>query len=178
MKTLVLCAIAFIGSLTQLVSQTKTGFPVGEKFLKGYVRGLSGQILSYWSFHPFAKQSLLSRATTGEMGIEWETEPIPSEPTRGEVHFLWIGAFSTGTSTADHAFDFFVNGRKRLTFNTFMGGHYDDWSISGSDGLTLSYKHVWKDHVNDAHGYFCLSVPVAKFPPGRPLTLKVAGTGT
>ncbi len=173
MKSTTFWLIAIALSFSSLAAQT--GFPAGTKFLKGYTETVSGEILSYWSFHPLAKQSLLSRATTGQMAVEWKTEPVPREWTSDTLEFLWIGAFSTGTSKADHDFDFFVNGTRRLTFRTFMGGRYNDWSVSGSGGIELSYKHVWQDHVGDAHGYFCLSVPRGAYPEGKPLTLKVVG---
>lgn len=145
------------------------------KFLKGVVQSVSGEVLSYWNFHPFAKQSLLTRCTTGEMAISWKTEPLPPFGTADTLSFLWIGAFATGTSTADHEFDFFVNGEPSLTFRTFKGGKYDDWSVPGQKGVRLSYKHVWTDHVNDAHGYFFLRVPATSFAAGQPLTLSVVG---
>ena len=175
MRTLLISVLTLLPLLNLRAVQASPGFPVGEKFLKGYAKEISGQVLSYWSFHPLAKQALLSRATTGEMAIEWETEALPAANANDRAHFLWIGAFATGTSTDDHEFELFVNGTRTLTFRTLKGGHYDDWTVAGREGAALSYKHVWKDHVNDAHGYFCLTVPPSKFPSGRPLRLKVIG---
>jgi alpha-mannosidase len=148
-----------------------------DHFLQGYVEAVSGEVLSYWNFHPFAKQSLLTRCTTGEMAIIWQTQLLPSASTIDTLSFLWIGAFSTGTSSADHDFDLSVNGEKILTFRTFGGGIYDDWLVSGARGVSLGYRHVWTDHVGDAHGYFVLRVPAPLYPAGDPLTLKVVGRG-
>jgi len=146
-----------------------------EHYLQGYSENVNGEELSYWNFHPLAKKSLLTRCTTGEMAISWKTEPMPLESDRDTVSFLWIGAFSTGTSTADHEFSLSVNGVPALTFHTYKGGKYDNWTVEGLKGVSLSYKHVWTDHVNDAHGYFCLRVPKGSYPVGQPLKLQVLG---
>ncbi len=144
-------------------------------FVGGYQRDVVGEVLSYWSFHPFAKTSLLTRTTTGTMTISWETQAVPPAIDRAPVRFLWIGAYSTGTSSSDHTFDLVISGRDTISFKTRKGGVREDWTASSTRGATLAFKHVWSDHVNDAHGYFTLTVPPAFVVPGQPLQLAVTG---
>ena len=123
-----------------------------EKVLSGYEKDVTGEVISYHSFHPFASSALLTRCNTGKMVITWETETIPANWKAKEVSFRWIGGFSTGTSDADRYFDFTINGRRVLTFVTHPGCDTSAWTIKGEGGITLSYKHVWIDHVSDAFG--------------------------
>ena len=145
------------------------------KVLSGYEKDVSGDVLSYHSFHPFASSALLTRCNTGQMSIAWETEAIPVNWKSQEVSFRWIGGFSTGTSDADRYFDFFVNGKKVLTFVTHPGCDTSAWTVKGEGGITLSYKHVWIDHVSDAFGYFLLTIPFRPELAGKPLMLGVTG---
>lgn len=145
------------------------------KVLSGYEKDVSGDVLSYHSFHPFAGSALLTRCNTGHMSIAWETESIPVNWKTHEVFFRWIGGFSTGTSDADRFFDFSVNGKKVLTFVTHPGCDTSSWTVRGENGITLSYKHVWIDHVSDAFGYFLLTVPFRPEMAGKPLILGVTG---
>ena len=59
-----------------------------EQYLQGYAEYVSGEILAYWNFHPFAKRSLLTRCTTGEMEIVWKTQPLPPAGTSDTLAFL------------------------------------------------------------------------------------------
>jgi hypothetical protein len=143
--------------------------------LSGYARDIQGEVLSYWSFHPFARQSLLTRTTTGTMTIAWETQPVPASPFAASVSFMWIGAYSTGTSRSDHTFDLVIDGRDTVSFVTQKGGVKQNWTVTSRRGASLSFKHVWTDHVLDAHGYCTLTVPAALVRAGRPLHLSVTG---
>src|SRR3990172_635007 len=167
--------LPFLFFLSLGFGQESRPFPSPDRFLEGYSEEVSGATLSYWNFHTFAKKSLLTRCTTGDMAIAWKTQQLPSAGSQETHSILWIGAFSTGTSIADHDFDFYINDEKSLTFRTFKGGKYGNWSAEGTRGVILHYKHVWTDHVNDAHGYFCLQVPASSYPAGQSLTLKVVG---
>lgn len=146
-----------------------------EKVLSGYEKDVTGEVISYHSFHPFASSALLTRCNTGKMVITWETETIPANWKAKEVSFRWIGGFSTGTSDADRYFDFTINGRRVLTFVTHPGCDTSAWTIKGEGGITLSYKHVWIDHVSDAFGYFTLTIPFHSELAGNPLVLGVTG---
>ncbi len=167
--------LLFVLLFSRAHGQDDRPFPSPARFLEGFSEEVSGATLSYWNFHTLARKSLLTRCTTGEMGIAWKTQSVPPSGKQDTLAFLWIGAFSTGISTADHDFDFYINDEKSLTFRTFKGGEYRNWRVVGKKGVVLHYKHVWIDHVNDAHGYFCLQVPASSYPEGQPLTLKVIG---
>ncbi|MGB9747788.1 MAG: glycoside hydrolase family 38 C-terminal domain-containing protein [Bacteroidales bacterium] len=146
-----------------------------QNILSGYEKDISGEVLSYHSFHPYATSALLTRCNTGKMTIAWETERIPDNWKSKEVLFRWIGGFSMGTSDANRYFDLMVNGNKVLTFTTHPGSDTSNWTITGTSGVRLSYTHVWVDHVYDAFGYFILTVPFRADMAGKPVRLEVTG---
>jgi hypothetical protein len=71
--------------------------------LKGYVKAIGGERLDYNCFNPLATTALLTRCTSGDMDIEWETDPIPADAKGKYVIYKWIVSYSTVTS-ADISF--------------------------------------------------------------------------
>jgi alpha-mannosidase len=145
------------------------------KLLKGYVRRVAGEQIDYNCFNPLAKSAILTRCTTGEMAVEWETEPIPEAASDEFAYFVWVASYSTTTSTADHHFDVFLNGIKSFTFATREKHTDTAWTVAGEGGALLGFQLVKEDAAKDANGYMYLKVPVARFGKGKPLTIKVVG---
>ncbi len=142
------------------------------KLLKGYSKRIAGDTLGYYSFNPLARSSMLTRCTGGDMAIAWETEAIPAD-ARGEwAYFIWIGSYSTYTSTGVRHFDFSLNGNKLFTFTNDKG---PGWKKTAPDGTELTFQFVHEDMARDANGYFYLRVPLVKCKKGEPLRLGVVG---
>jgi hypothetical protein len=165
--------LAIFASLAAAAAPTV--LPPGHGYLAGYHAAVAGERLRYHSFHPYARESLLTRVTDGRMAIEWTTAPAPDPLPAAPCTFVWIGAHSTGTSGGDRAFDLALDGRPALRFVTRAGGEAGNWTVRGADGVALAFRHVWTDHVGDAFGYVLLEVPAALLKPGRPVTVRVTG---
>jgi alpha-mannosidase len=145
------------------------------KALKGYVKAIAGEQLAYNCFNPIAGTALLTRCTTGEMAIEWETEPVPADAKGDAIFFKWIVSYSTMTSGGDRHFDFFINGQKTFVIATQRGVSPQGWTLKASDGSELTFQLVKEDAARDANGYMLLKVPAARFKKGDPLRLRVVG---
>jgi alpha-mannosidase len=145
------------------------------KVLKGYANALAGEQLAYNCFNPIASTALLTRCTTGEMAIEWETEPVPANAQGDELRFQWIVSFSTATSGGDRKFDFFINGQKTFVIATERGPAPREWTLKAEDGSKLAFQLVKEDGARDANGYMFLTVPAGKYKTGEPLRLRVVG---
>ena len=145
------------------------------KPLKGYARSIAGEKLDYNCFNPLATSALLTRCTSGNMSIEWETGPIPADAKDEYVYFKWIASYSTMTSAGDRSFDFFINNRKTFVIRTRSRVNEKRWSLSADDGSALTFQFVKEDAAKDANGYMYLKIPVARFKKGDPLRLKVVG---
>ncbi len=176
MRGVIFCLMTYIITTGQVLSdQDSVLIPAGVKILKGYAKEISGESIDYHSFHPFAKQALLSRTTDGTMSIEWETEPIPEGYDGEFAYFVWIAGHSSGTSGGDRSFDLFLNGERWFTIRTSHAHPQKFWRLPGPDNSTLTFQHKWSDQIDDMYGYICLKVPVSRVGKGTPLRLKVVG---
>ncbi len=124
----------------------------GNEFLKGYVKDISGETISYHSFHPYATDALLTRVTDGKKSIEWQTEAIPLNYKSNEVYFAWIAGYSSGTSGADRHFELYINNEKVLTFTTIAKNILESWSVKGLHDVELFFQQKSVDNVNDVYG--------------------------
>ena len=145
------------------------------EYLKGYLEEISGETIGYHSHHPYAAMALLTRATDGAMAIEWATEPIPADYTGEYVEFYWLGAFSSGTSSANTRFDVRINGDLWFTFTTKVNEPVRSWTVSGRDGAELRFEGLWEDQVADHFGAMVMKVPARDFARGKPLRVNIVG---
>ncbi len=167
-----LAAIIATAAVPSAVARTSSR---GSAPLKGYVRSIRGEQLEYNCFNPLATTALLTRCTTGEMAIEWETERIPSDAAGETVSFVWVVSYSTTTSSGDRNFDFSINGKKAFTIHTIKGQNPKEWRLKSADGSELSFTFVAEDLARDANGYMTLTVPLGLYKRGEPLRLRVVG---
>ncbi|MEO9144330.1 MAG: glycoside hydrolase family 38 C-terminal domain-containing protein [Ginsengibacter sp.] len=145
------------------------------ELLKGYVKDISGETISYHSFHPYATEALLTRVTDGNKSIEWETEPIPENYKNNNAYFSWIAGYSSGTSSADRHFELYINNEKVLAFTTIAKEVVKSWSVKGLNGVELFFQQKSADNVKDIYGNMYLKIPVSFYKRGKPLLLKVTG---
>src|SRR5512138_832287 len=86
--------------------------------VNGFENKISGEEISYFSpLHQFAKVALLTRAN-GEMPVRWESPVYNGR--REFVCYEFLLGHSSGTSTADRHFDFWLNDRPILSFTAPM----------------------------------------------------------
>jgi alpha-mannosidase len=147
----------------------------GSAPLKGYVRTIAGDRLDYMCFNPLASTALLTRCTTGDMNIEWETEAVPTNAAGQYVEFTWIVSYSTVTSAANRTFAFFINDAKTFDIKSQKGVNPKHWTETAADGSELSFQLVKPDAAGDANGYMTLKVALARVKKGEPLRLRVVG---
>ena len=143
-------------------------------WINGFSREIQGENLRYTSAYPdYATESLLTRCTTGEKAIEWETEPIPSDAAGKFVYFGWVAAHCLGSIKEPKIFDLYVNDVKKLTFSIKDGEK--DWEANADDETKLVFVQKRLDAADDAHGINYLRLPLAKYEKGKPVRLKVIG---
>lgn len=97
--------------------------------------------------------------------VAWTTAPLPDAvPT--------VVAFTGSTSDEEGDFTLFVDGARALTFQSKRDREVHAWE---GDGFTLVF--VSKASAAGNSGFYLLWVPAARIVPGRPLALRVEGTG-
>jgi alpha-mannosidase len=139
-------------------------------WLEGVARALGGPRISYHSTRIDCTEALITRATTGDMAITWETAPVPRDRGADGATFFWLA----GMDLADERrrFDVYVDGQKRFELHT---GQQDEWTVEGSDGGRFEFDVAERDEHGDGFGYARLVAPPAWLTPGEPLTLEVVG---
>lgn len=179
MQTNCLTALALILSLLSLCpagAQVEAPFFGRQRLINGYERSLQGETLPYFSVYPnYAKEALLTRCTDGKKVIEWETDAIPADLKGPFAYFTWIAAHSSGTSGGERHFDLFINDRYALTFTTYARQYPPYWTFAGPDSTRLVFEFRTRDGADDSHGMAYLRVPLASYPRGKPLKIRVVG---
>lgn len=169
-------AVFFISfSCNRIFAQFNPSDIPAKELLKGYVKEISGENISYHSFHPYATEALLTRVTDGNKAIEWQTENIPLDYKDSAIYFAWIAGYSCGTSAADRHFDFYIDNQKALRFTTIAKKVIRTWNVKGLDGTELFFEQKSIDNSGDVFGNMYLKIPVRFYKKGEPLLLKVIG---
>lgn len=141
-----------------------------REYAEGFSQSTGSNDFSYHSIRSDITDCLLTRATNGQMDIEWLTAPVPSQPEGKGVGFLWIAAMDVTSVTC--SFDVYLNGVRRFTISS--GNRYD-WTMEGNDGGSLTFFNKEKDQHGDAHGYMALWAPWSWLEPGKPQKIKIIG---
>ena len=146
-RKLILMIVACSGLMTGLLAQETPAEFAKVTLLKGYQKRISGDTLGYYSFNPLARSSMLTRCTSGDMVIEWETQAIPADAKGDYAYFIWIGSYSTYTSSGVRNFDVAINGKPALRFQNLKE---PAWKQSAKDGTELTFQLVHVDQALDA----------------------------
>ena len=168
-------SFCFLAIINILYAQEELQKISNQNFMNGYAKKISGEDISYHSFHPYATDALLTRCTSGNMDIAWETDSVPENYRGSEVYFGWIAGYSCGTSSGDRHFDLYIDDEKILTFTTIAKTVQKYWSVNGLHGAELIFQQKSIDNVGDVYGYMYLKVPSSLYKKGLPLKLKIVG---
>ncbi len=141
-----------------------------KTIVNGFDSSLSGDVISYHSSIPVAKDALLIRATDGNSGMEWITSPIPPSVETPYVTFIWLAGI--GSSPGNASFDLLVNGKNSFTF---WADGSDTWKLISPDGYELYFKQDRVDQHGDRFGFMYLTIPTKNLESGKSLNLKMVG---
>jgi len=126
-----------------------------KNWMEGFQKNTGENTFSYHTFRNDLTDGLITRCSNGQMGIEWETQPLSSTYSEPNVGFLWIA--SINLTNNKNIFDVSVNGVKRFEIPTSMN---KEWEISTPDGGKLAFIWVTTDDQQGAHGYMSMIAPV------------------
>jgi hypothetical protein len=125
-------------------------------FAQGFVTALSGEVIIYPWAYPGQVGTLLSRATDGQMAVEWEGERLSSGPGDEAVTYLWHAGTASGYGA--HRFMLFVNDRLCATFTSGQTTTDREWVAQGDGPVSLSFKTARVGTFNERLRVFGLSV--------------------
>ena len=157
------CLVASLPAAAQ--EQVRGPVSVPDRWLQGFARAVSGELLVYPWAYPGQAKALLSRTTTGKMRIEWEGEPLPPGVTEDRVTYMWHGGLASGYGA--HRFALTINGTPCATFTSGRDANDREWTIAGAD-CTLSFKTTRVGTFNELFGLMTVSVPRSRLAGGPP----------
>lgn len=141
-----------------------------RNWFEGFQKNVGGNIFAYDCFRNNVRNSLITRSTNGEMGIEWETQNLPESFDQPSAGFLWIA--SIDLTPDPFIFDVTVNGIKRFEITS---SNKQDWQVQSADGGKLSYVSVATDRHQDVSGYMSLEAPVSWLVKGVAQKIGITG---
>jgi len=132
-------------------------FHIPARWLQGYSRTVSGEIIGYPWAYPGQMQALLTRAVDGTWRIEWEGQAAPPGPDDEQVTYLWHGGLASGYGS--HRFTLSVNGRACATFTSGRDTNDRTWRRDGEGGCALAFLTTRVGTFNELFGLMMLTVP-------------------
>ena len=141
-----------------------------KNWMEGFQKNTGENTFSYHTFRNDLTDGLITRCSTGQMGIEWETQPLSANYSEPNVGFLWIA--SINLTNDKNIFDVSVNGTKRFEIPTSMN---KEWEIATPDGGKLAFTLVTTDDQQGAHGYMTMIAPVGWLNKGSDQKIGITG---
>jgi len=165
-------------ALPSLPVEKKDGTSQREDFssafvVSGYSRSVAGETFGYHSSHPLARVALITRASDGKKGIEWETQPVAKKVTEPFVTFVWLAGVGSGKGA--HRFELSVDGTPWFSFTSAKDASMKEWRVAGKNGAVLSFKTDMVDGYGDFFGNMVMKLPASALIPGKPATIRIVG---
>ncbi len=170
-RTLFSLLLALLTISSTVVANDTLPFGEGDIILQGYDKKISGNDFRYNSTVPDINDCMLVRALSGKQSMVWQTEAIPASFEGEYATFVWLAG--VGCNMGNKRMEFYINGKKKFEFYTEQRKM---WNYNNDDGTALHFRHNAFDGARDQFGFMFLRVPVAKYPKGQPLELKVVGS--
>lgn len=169
------CAACAAPASAQQAAATEFGVP--SRWLQGYTRSVSGEVIGYPWAYPGQAHALLTRAVDGTRRIEWEGEAAPPGPSDEPLVYLWHGGLASGYGA--HRFTLSVNGAACASFTSGRDAGDRAWSREGEAGCVLAFQTTRVGTFNELFGLMRLSVPrrlVGSGPPRFSVVGEAAGS--
>jgi alpha-mannosidase len=138
---------------------------------EGYAETVVGSTLMYGSFRPDPQRAMITRATTGAMGITWKTSPVPRALPGNEIRFVVMTGMY-GQKPSGFTFHVSINDVPRFDFVT---SPLQNWEATGKDGGKLQFLGAVKDKYGDIFGCLRITLPASWVQPGEQTRITIVG---
>jgi alpha-mannosidase len=169
MRRLTVLVLAWLVAAPVLAAAQEPAGPgssIPSRWLQGYTRRLSGEVIGYPWAYPGQTHALLTRAVDGTRVIEWEGEAAPAGPDDERLVYLWHGGLASGYGA--HRFTLSVNGRTCASFTSGRDTADRTWVHDGEGGCTLAFRTLRIGTFNELFGLMMLTVPRRAVGAGAP----------
>lgn len=141
-----------------------------KNYFEGFQNNIGSNDFTYPSHRNDVSKSILTRASDGNMAIEWKTQTIPSDYKKPMLGFLWIAAIDLTDENVK--FNVFINDKQRFTITS---GNKDNWTVRNPEGAQLDFLGLETDRHGDAHGYMYMNMPSKWIEAGQAVQIKMVG---
>ena len=175
LTVIVLLVFAAVGmSRAQFKESVERNTRVLQKIqgcLEGFAEAVSGEVIDYPRIRDDRAEALITRATTGTMAIEWNSQRVPATTGGKEICFVVSAGIMARPNTV-FGFKLLINDRAACRFSTI-----DTlcWEAIDSSGIRLIFDGVMRDQHTDAFGYLRIYVPTELVTPGQMVRFKAVG---
>ena len=139
---------------------------VPSRWLQGYLRAVSGEVIVYPWAYPGQTRTRLSRATDGRMSVEWDGEAPPPGPPDETVTYLWHAGLASGYGA--HRFLLTINGGSQVWFTSGQDTKDLEWTATGAKGVMLSFRTTRVGTFNELFGFMWLTLSRSALGTGAP----------
>jgi alpha-mannosidase len=137
-----------------------------SRWLPGYIRALSGEVIIYPWAYPGQTRTRLSRTTDGRMNVEWEGEAPPASHPEEPVTYLFHAGLASGYGA--HRFVLTVNGESAVWFTSGHDSKDLEWTATGANGAMLAFRATRVGTFNELFGFMWVTLPRRALANGAP----------
>lgn len=140
----------------------------GAPLVEGYAKYIAGSKMPYNEVLKGQRDAMIIRANDVAPTMEWESAAVPEGVKGAMVDFLWYSGYELGKNIN---YQLVVNGRQVVKFTNSIA---KTWSVTGDDGITLSFKAANYDREKNPYGQMVLRVPTKLLTAGQPIRLSLS----
>lgn len=169
--SLITCLCLF-STQAQQIAEINVAQEISEKsswYTDGYVRKVTGKDITYNNQWDNQDQAFLTRTTTGQQDISWETAPTKIAPD-GKAHYLHIIALDQGNKSK--RFHVYLNDKK---VGSFINFHEKTNQTKFTNGIQLDFQRYAQNEVKDGGFFLDIQVPSKLVTKGKSVIWKIVG---
>lgn len=140
-----------------------------DVFTNGYSKKISGEDISYTNLWSGDEKAFLTRATTGQMEIAWQSEPVKSV-RNGSATFLLLVCLDQANTSRN--FNFYINDQNTGFFPNF---HTTEFKKELQPGVIVNFSRVGITSWGDGTFFMEVTVPQHLAEINKPVLFKVVG---
>ena len=140
-----------------------------DDFTNGYARAVRCEEWGYDNFWNDKTEAMITRASNGQMVMEWESDPVKRIDADG-ARFLFL--ISADQSAQPREFSLWIDGRPCGALTNLPGQH---WEQTTDAGVVCTFSAYDSNQWGDRMGFMELLVPKELVEVGRPVRFRLIG---
>lgn len=140
-----------------------------DDFTNGYARAVRCEEWGYDNLWNDKTEAMITRASNGQMVMEWESDPVKRIDADG-ARFLFL--ISADQSAQPREFSLWIDGHPCGALTNLPGQH---WEQTTDAGVVCTFSAYDSNQWGDRMGFMELLVPKELVEAGRPVRFRLIG---